>query len=148
MYYLRLHSVADSLYPAAQIPELGHIGRPKPAAREEVLAPEAAKKAEAAVQQQSTSALLQRRSENAVAVREPASPAASEDNIDKHDKLNPRAASEYVADIFDYFRRVEPQYRVSPSYMSRQVPTHSGLQLVCSQCSIIYSMTYKSSFGR
>lgn len=45
-------------------------------------------------------------------------------DIDSEDKGNELAASEYVADIFSYYKRVEPQYRVSPTYMSRQVPLH------------------------
>lgn len=87
--------------------------------------PEAATKPKAATQTASTSALLQKRSEDAVAARSPVSPAVSDSDDDKDDKLDPRAAAEYVGDIFDYFRRVEPQFRVSPSYMSRQVSTGS-----------------------
>lgn len=47
-------------------------------------------------------------------------------DIDSGDKDNELAASEYVNDIFAYYKRVEPTYRVSPSYMSRQVslPTY------------------------
>ena len=49
---------------------------------------------------------------------EPASPLPDIDSQDAHDPLN---ACDYVSDIFSYWRRVEPQYRVGPEYMSRQV---------------------------
>ena len=34
---------------------------------------------------------------------------------------DPLAAGEYVGDIISYYRRVEPQYRVAPDYMTSQV---------------------------
>ena len=119
-----------------QIPEPWQAGKARAAvpAREEAPAAEPAKKPQAAAQTSSTSALLQKRSEDAVAVRASVSPAASETDVDKNDKLDERAAAEYVGDIFDYFRRVEPQYRVSPSYMSRQVFCHAvviALGFIC-----------------
>lgn len=104
-----------------QVPEPWQGGKARAAAREELPEPEAAKKPQATARPSSTSALLQRRSENAVAVRSPPTPPAADTDTDKEDKYNPRAAAEYVGDIFDYYRRVEPQYRVSPNYMSRQV---------------------------
>ena len=104
-----------------QVPDPVQAVKARPAAREDAPAAEPARRPAAAVRPPSTSALLQRRSENAVAVRAPVSPAASEADVDSKDKLNERAAAEYVGDIFEYFRRVEPQYRVSPAYMSRQV---------------------------
>jgi hypothetical protein len=85
---------------------------------------EAAAAPEAPKQQgrQSMSALLERRSEAATYERkrkvQPASPLPDIDSCDKDDPL---AAADYVSDIFSYYRRVEPQYRVSPDYMSSQV---------------------------
>jgi len=74
----------------------------------------------------SMSALLQSRSEAAAAdrraaVAEPASPMP---DIDAADAADPLQASEYVGDIFTYYRRVEPQFRVSPDYMLQQVRAH------------------------
>ncbi len=83
------------------------------------------------------SALLQSRSEAAAAStsaaahaqgRQALQPQSPMPDIDSGDKKDPLAASEYVADIFGYYKRIEPQFRVSPSYMSRQVrlsPDHT-----------------------
>lgn len=71
----------------------------------------------------STAALLVQRSTEADAARpstaEPSAPAT--EDIDQADRLDNRAAAEYVSHIFSYFQRVEPLYRVSPSYMAKQV---------------------------
>lgn len=80
---------------------------------------------EAKVAGRSMSALLQSRSEAAavdrkVAGAEPCSPMP---DIDAADKADPLQAAEYVGDIFTYYRRVEPQFRVSPDYMTQQVLT-------------------------
>lgn len=77
----------------------------------------------------SMSALLQSRSEAAAAVTESKQqpPQSPMPDIDSEDKGNELAASEYVADIFSYYKRVEPQFRVSPTYMSRQVSALSAL---------------------
>ena len=91
----------------------------------------------------SMSALLQSRSEAAAAASTSAAahaqhkqqlqPQSPMPDIDSGDKKDPLAASEYVADIFSYYKRIEPQFRVSPSYMSRQVwhpvPTLSMLHV-------------------
>jgi cyclin B len=50
------------------------------------------------------------------------------------DMANPLAATEYVNDLYSYFRRVEPRFRVAPGYMSRQVrvvhvPVHNMVDL-------------------
>ncbi|KAK9820270.1 hypothetical protein WJX72_008376 [[Myrmecia] bisecta] len=68
----------------------------------------------------SMSSLLQSRSEAAVAERHVLAPASPMPDIDSADKNDPLAASEYVGDIFSYYRRVEPLYRVAPDYMSKQ----------------------------
>ena len=77
----------------------------------------------AARRQTSTAALLVQRSTEADAARpstaEPSAPAT--EDIDQADRLDNRAAAEYVSHIFSYFQRVEPLYRVAPSYMAKQV---------------------------
>ena len=41
-------------------------------------------------------------------------------DIDSVDAEDPLAATDFVSDIFSYYKRVEPQLRVAPDYMSRQ----------------------------
>lgn len=78
----------------------------------------------------SMSSLLQSRSEAAVSKQQQAQPAAQPvpaapprsplPGIDNASDLsNPLAATEYVNDIYSYFRRVEPRYRVQAGYMAR-----------------------------
>lgn len=69
----------------------------------------------------SMSSLLQSRSESAVVERKQPAPVSPIPDIDKDDKSDPLAASDYVGDIISYYRRIEPLYRVAPDYMSRQV---------------------------
>ena len=69
----------------------------------------------------SMSSLLQSRSESAVVERKQPAPVSPIPDIDKDDKSDPLAASDYVGDIISYYRRIEPMYRVSPDYMSTQV---------------------------
>jgi G2/mitotic-specific cyclin-B, other len=72
----------------------------------------------------SHSSLLQARSEQAVSAKKPSNPPSVPlPDIDSCDAKNPLYASEYVNDIFSYYRRVEPQFRVSSTYMSSQVGT-------------------------
>lgn len=70
----------------------------------------------------SMSQLLHDRSEAAMSAgksREQRAPAVPDiDSVDAHDPL---AATDFVTDIFSYYKRVEPQLRVAPDYMSRQV---------------------------
>ncbi len=42
-------------------------------------------------------------------------------DIDAADRDDPLAATMYVCDIFSYWQRCEPMFRVGPEYMSRQV---------------------------
>lgn len=49
-------------------------------------------------------------------------PKAGLPDIDAADRDNPLAATTYVCDIFSYWKRCEPMFRVGPEYMSRQVP--------------------------
>ncbi|KAK9813995.1 hypothetical protein WJX73_008530 [Symbiochloris irregularis] len=121
---------AAGLAALEKAPEAVPAGKPRPAPRAEPAAAEQARKPPVAVQAASTSAILQKRSEDAVAVRNPAPPPAPEVDVDELDKSNPRAATEYVNDIFDYFRRVEPHYRVSPSYMSRQTDINDRMRAI------------------
>lgn len=67
------------------------------------------------------SSLLQSRSEAAVVQRTAAVPVSPIPDIDKEDKTDPLAVSDYIGDIISYYRRIEPLYRVAPDYMSRQV---------------------------
>jgi cyclin B len=72
----------------------------------------------------SLSALLQTRAESAVGSRAVAAglpPPSPLPDIDSADKHNPLAASEYANSIYNYFRRVEPKFRVAPDYMRSQV---------------------------
>lgn len=69
----------------------------------------------------SMSSLLQSRSESAVVERKQPAPVSPIPDIDKDDKSDPLAASDYVGDIISYYRRIEPLSRVAPDYMSRQV---------------------------
>ncbi|MEW5306207.1 MAG: hypothetical protein WDW36_008690 [Sanguina aurantia] len=68
----------------------------------------------------SMSSLLQTRSELAAASKPIASPASPLPDIDSSDKLNPMMVTEYVNDIFSFYRRAEPKYRVPATYMSKQ----------------------------
>ena len=86
----------------------------------------------------SLSSLLQARSEacTAPAARRSASKAAQQQpqqqqqqvppesplpDIDAADRGNPLTACEYVNDVYRFYRRVEPEFRVPADYMSRQV---------------------------
>lgn len=72
------------------------------------------------------SQLLAARSEAAMSgadaptVRRPAVSSGLPD-IDAADAADPLNACDFVADIFSYYRRMEPQLRIAPDYMSRQV---------------------------
>ncbi len=74
----------------------------------------------------SLSSLLQNRSDAAAAAtaRAPSAPSAAPlPDIDRHDRLDPLEAVEYVNNIYSYYRRVEPKFRVSSDYMGGQVRT-------------------------
>jgi cyclin B len=47
-------------------------------------------------------------------------------DIDSVDKDNPLAAAEYANSIYNYYRRVEPQFSVSYDYMKSQVSDSSA----------------------
>ena len=47
-------------------------------------------------------------------------------DIDACDRENPLAACDYVNDVYRYYRRVEPQFRVPADYMSHQVRAWAG----------------------
>ncbi|KAK9832854.1 hypothetical protein WJX81_008037 [Elliptochloris bilobata] len=51
-------------------------------------------------------------------------------NIDAADKADPLQAAEYVGDIFTYYRRVEPQFRVSPDYMTQQTDINDKMRAI------------------
>ncbi len=70
----------------------------------------------------SLSSLLSQRSEafvNSVNVRAP--PPSPLPDIDSGDKLNPLMAADYVNDIYYFYKRVEPQFKVPSDYMTKQV---------------------------
>ena len=70
----------------------------------------------------SMSELLAARSEAAVSgskAKKQCVPALPD--IDSVDAADPLAATDFVTDIFSYYKRVEPQLRIAPDYMSRQV---------------------------
>lgn len=48
------------------------------------------------------------------------SPPSPLPDIDSQDKSNPLAATEYVQDIFAYYKRVQSRYHVAPDYMTSQ----------------------------
>lgn len=54
-----------------------------------------------------------------VSARKPKVPSLPD--IDAADRNNPLAATEFVHDIFAYYKRCEPKVRVASDYMSRQV---------------------------
>jgi len=64
--------------------------------------------------------MLQTRSEAAVSASRRLCPSPLPD-IDAIDRANPLAMTEYVNDIYSYYKRVEPKYRVAPDYMKKQV---------------------------
>lgn len=51
-------------------------------------------------------------------------------DIDTADAADPLNACDFVADIFSYYKRVEPQMRVAPDYMTRQVRDEFGAMLI------------------
>ena len=116
-------------------------GKPRPALRAKDPNVPSTSAAEAVPKRQplgrSMSALLQSRSEAAAGPSTSAAhqqqrrlqPQSPMPDIDSADRKDPLAASEYVADIFGYYKRVEPQFRVSPNYMSRQVRAPSASYL-------------------
>jgi len=82
----------------------------------------------------SLSSLLQARSEASTAPRRLSSrsvqqqpPPSPLPDIDGSDRSNPLAAYEYVNDVYRYYRRVEPQFRVPADYMSQQVGARGAL---------------------
>jgi hypothetical protein len=74
----------------------------------------------------SLSSLLQNRAESAIP--KAAVPLSPLPDIDSVDKDNPLAAAEYANSIYNYYRRVEPQFSVSCDYMKSQVGDSSADQ--------------------
>uniref|UniRef100_A0A383W4K9 Cyclin N-terminal domain-containing protein n=1 Tax=Tetradesmus obliquus TaxID=3088 RepID=A0A383W4K9_TETOB len=69
----------------------------------------------------SLSSLLQTRAESVPAAKAPVvCPESPLPDIDKNDKHNPLAASEYANSIYNYYRRVEPKFKVAHDYMQTQ----------------------------
>uniref|UniRef100_A0A7S0WJX0 Cyclin-like domain-containing protein n=1 Tax=Chlamydomonas leiostraca TaxID=1034604 RepID=A0A7S0WJX0_9CHLO len=86
----------------------------------------------AAARQQgmSMSSLLQQRSEAAVTAKKAPAPQSPLPDIDSADRGNPLAATEYVNDIYSYYRRVEPKFRVQPGYMSSQTDINEKMRAI------------------
>ncbi len=83
--------------------------------------------------------VLQNRSEAAVSgSRQPhPCPPSPMPDIDSCDKEDPLAVADYVTDIFGYYKRMEPQLRVAPDYMTRQVGCRfQHVQDLCTVCSL------------
>ncbi|KAL4447373.1 hypothetical protein ABPG77_007406 [Micractinium sp. CCAP 211/92] len=79
----------------------------------------------------SMSQLLHERSEAALIAgktKEQCVPALPD--IDSADAHDPLAATDFVADIFSYYKRVEPQLRVAPDYMSRQTDINEKMRAI------------------
>ncbi|KAG1654532.1 hypothetical protein FOA52_008537 [Chlamydomonas sp. UWO 241] len=51
-------------------------------------------------------------------------------DIDSADASNIFLASDYVVDIFSYFRRVEPRFRVAADYMKKQVDINEKMRAI------------------
>ncbi|GBF88540.1 B-type cyclin [Raphidocelis subcapitata] len=87
----------------------------------------------------SLSALLQARSEatsagsrrqartSAAQQQRPGSPLP---DIDASDRGNPLAACDYVNDVYGFYRRVEPQFRVPADYMSQQADINEKMRAI------------------
>mmetsp|Transcript_6234 Transcript_6234/g.13638 ORF Transcript_6234/g.13638 Transcript_6234/m.13638 type:complete len:439 (-) Transcript_6234:738-2054(-) len=87
----------------------------------------------AARQQQagmSMSSLLQTRSEAAVTTRKAPAPPSPLPDIDSVDNMNPLAASEYVVDIYSYYKRAEPKFRVAHDYMQTQADINEKMRAI------------------
>jgi hypothetical protein len=78
------------------------------------------------------------RARRAAAAAEPtaieAAPPTPLPDIDSGDAIDPLAASDYVAEIYNYYKRVEHSFLVNPDYMAQQVSLElcrlaSGAQL-------------------
>lgn len=51
-------------------------------------------------------------------------------DIDSGDAADPLAATDFVSDIFAYYKRAEPQMRVAPDYMSRQTDINEKMRAI------------------
>jgi hypothetical protein len=77
------------------------------------------------------SSIIQDRSESAVADRRAPGQEALLPDIDAADKGDPLAATDYVSDIYAYYRRIEPRTRPNANYMASQVgPLLKGMEAV------------------
>ncbi len=66
----------------------------------------------------SLSNLLERRS---VVPKKPEVPPSPLPDIDGEDRANPLYETAYVNDIYSYYRRIEPKFKIQPGYMTSQV---------------------------
>ncbi|KAI8477515.1 MAG: B type cyclin [Monoraphidium minutum] len=79
----------------------------------------------------SMSTLLQTRSEAAArAQQQPVCPPSPLPDIDAIDRANPLAAVTYVNDIYRFYRRVEPRFRVKPDYMGQQADINEKMRAI------------------
>ncbi|KAG2445429.1 hypothetical protein HXX76_000050 [Chlamydomonas incerta] len=83
------------------------------------------------VQGPSMSSLLSQRSEAFVgsqSVRAP--PPSPLPDIDSGDRLNPLMAADYVNDIYYFYKRVEPKYKVPSDYMTKQTDINDKMRAI------------------
>ena len=77
----------------------------------------------------SWSQVLERRAEEGrrSSVHSPPNPLP---DIDARDRANPLAASDYVNDIFGYYKRVESSYMASATYMESQADINDRMRAI------------------
>ncbi|KAG2498525.1 hypothetical protein HYH03_003775 [Edaphochlamys debaryana] len=79
----------------------------------------------------SMSSLLSQRSEAFVgsqSIRAP--PPSPLPDIDSGDRLNPLMAADYVNDIYYFYKRVEPKYKVPHDYMTKQTDINDKMRAI------------------
>lgn len=91
----------------------------------------------------SLTSLLVSRSEAAVSTRKSVAPISPLPDIDSQDRNNPLAAPEYANDIYSYYRRIEPKYRVSPDYMVSQTDINEKMRAILTDWLVEVHLKFK-----
>jgi hypothetical protein len=91
------------------------------------LAPRAVRYQTRSVAALSMTELLATRSEAAVGPPTQAEPLP---DIDHHDVLDPLEVTDYIGDIFSYYTRVEPKFRVPSDYMASQSDVNERMRAI------------------